>query len=80
MGADCSMCMICEELCPTHAMNAEMGEVSEKDKCIAWLRCIDTCPEDVLSINDLSPIWPLAIDMTKETEGSIRKKRSKIYL
>jgi flavodoxin/NAD-dependent dihydropyrimidine dehydrogenase PreA subunit len=80
MGADCSMCMICEELCPTHAMNAEMGEVSEKEKCIACLRCIDNCPEDVLSINDLRPVWPLALDMTKETEESVRKKRSKIYL
>jgi flavodoxin/NAD-dependent dihydropyrimidine dehydrogenase PreA subunit len=80
MGADCSMCMICEELCPTHAMNAEMGEASEKEKCIACLRCIDNCPEDVLSINDLRPVWPLALDMTKETEESVRKKRSKIYL
>ena len=79
MGADCSMCMICEELCPTHAMNAEMGEVSEKEKCIACLRCIDNCPEDVLSINDLSPIWPLALDMLKETEESMRNKSSKIY-
>ena len=80
MGADCSMCMICEELCPTHTMNAEMGEVSEKEKCIACLRCIDNCPEDVLSINDLSPIWPLALDMLKETEESMKKKSSKIYL
>lgn len=80
MGADCSMCMICEELCPTHAMNAEMGEVSEKERCIACLRCIDNCPEDVLSINDLSPVWPLALDMHKETEESMRNKSSKIYL
>jgi len=80
MGADCSMCMICEELCPTHAMNAEMGGVSGKEKCIACLRCIDNCPEDVLSINDLSPIWPLALDMLKETEESMRNKSSKIYL
>jgi len=80
MGADCSMCMICEELCPTHAMNAEKGEVSEKEKCIVCLRCIDNCPEDVLSINDLNPIWPIALDMLKETEESMRSKRSKIYL
>jgi Fe-S-cluster-containing hydrogenase component 2 len=72
--------MICEELCPTHAMNAEMGEANEKEKCIACLRCVDNCPEDVLSINDLRPVWPLALDMSKETEESVRKKRSKIYL
>ena len=80
LGADCSLCMICEEICPTHAMNAQMGEVSEKEKCIACLRCIDNCPEDVLSINDLSSIWPLALDMLKETEESMRNKISKIYL
>ena len=80
MGADCSLCMICEELCPTHAMNAEMGEVSEKEKCIGCLRCIDNCPEDALSINDLNPIWPMVLERLKETEESIGNKRSKIYL
>ena len=34
----------------------------------------------VLSINDLSPIWPLALDMLKETEESMMNKSSKIYL
>jgi flavodoxin/ferredoxin len=80
MGADCSMCMICEDLCPTQAMSAELGEVSEKEKCIACLRCIDNCPEEVLSINDLSPIWPLVLDMMKETEESMSNKNSRIYL
>lgn len=80
MGADCSLCMICEELCPTHAMNAVMGEVGEKEKCIACLRCMDNCPEDALSVNDLNLIWPLALEHLKETEESIRNKASKIYL
>ena len=80
MGADCSRCMTCEELCPTHAMSAEKGEVGEKEKCIACLRCIDNCPEDALSVNDLKPIWPLALEHLKETEESIRNKTSKIYL
>lgn len=79
-GADCGLCMICEELCPTRAMKAEMGEVGEKEKCIACLRCIDNCPEDALSINDLNPIWPVVLERLKETEESIRNKSSKIYL
>jgi ferredoxin/flavodoxin len=79
-GADCSLCMICEELCPTRAMNAETGEVKEKDKCIACLRCIDNCPEDALTINDLNQIWPLVLEHLKETEESIGKKSSRIYL
>jgi ferredoxin len=80
MGADCSLCMICEELCPTHAMKAETGEITEKEKCIACLRCIDNCPEDALGINDLSPLWPRVLDMLQETEESMRNKSSKIYL
>lgn len=79
-GADCSLCVICEELCPTQAMNAETGEVGEKDRCIACLRCVDKCPEDALSINDLKPIWPLVLEHLKETEESISNKSSRIYL
>jgi ferredoxin len=78
-GEECSMCMICEESCPTGAMNAERGS-AEQGKCIACLACVAKCPEDALKINDTSHIWAGKLEMEKVTEESIKQKKSKIYL
>jgi flavodoxin/NAD-dependent dihydropyrimidine dehydrogenase PreA subunit len=80
LGEDCSLCMDCETLCPTGTMNALNGEVRDKEKCIACLRCIDSCPEDALSINDCSLTWPLVLEKLQESEESLKIKCSKIYL
>ncbi|PKN35823.1 MAG: 4Fe-4S ferredoxin [Deltaproteobacteria bacterium HGW-Deltaproteobacteria-19] len=78
-GDDCSMCMICEELCPSGAMNAEPGE-ADKEKCIACLGCVHNCPDSVLKINDMSQGWALKLQMEQITEDEMRKKKSRIYL
>jgi ferredoxin/flavodoxin len=78
-GEECSMCMICEESCPTGAMNAEVGQ-AEQGKCIACLRCLANCPDDVLKVNDLSESWPFMLELHKTTEESIKGQKSKIYL
>jgi ferredoxin len=78
-GKECSMCMECEELCPTQAMSAEEGK-AKSGKCIACLRCVDVCPDGVLKINNLSGLWPMKLQMENETEETISKKKSKIYL
>ena len=80
LGENCSLCMDCETLCPTGAMNALEGEVRDKEICIACLRCIDICPEDALSINDCSSTWPLVLEKLQESEESLKNKHSKIYL
>jgi len=78
-GEACSLCMICEETCPTGAMNAETGE-AESGKCIGCLACVAKCPEDALKINDMSDNWAFKLEMEKVTEESIKEKKSKIYL
>jgi len=78
-GEACSMCMICEESCPTGAMNAEAGE-AESGKCIGCLACVAKCPEDALKINDMSDNWAFKLEMEEVTEESIKAKKSKIYL
>jgi ferredoxin len=77
-GKECSMCLDCEELCPTGAMDAESGE-ADKEKCIACLACVANCPEEVLKINDMSNSWSLRLDKEKVTEESLKKQKSKIY-
>jgi Fe-S-cluster-containing hydrogenase component 2 len=75
---ECSMCLDCEELCPTGAMDAESGD-ADKEKCIACLACVSNCPEEVLKINDMSNSWSHKLDMEKVTEESIKEQKSKIY-
>ncbi|MFO7963087.1 MAG: EFR1 family ferrodoxin [Desulfobacterales bacterium] len=78
-GAECRMCMLCEEMCPTGAMDAEIGDV-DKDKCIVCLRCVKDCPDEVLVINDLTPIFQKKMEADKETPDTLRAKKSKMYL
>jgi flavodoxin/ferredoxin len=77
-GEECSMCLDCEELCPTGAMEAESGE-ADKEKCIACLACVYNCPDEVLKINDMSHSWSPKLDMDKATEESLKEQKSKIY-
>lgn len=78
-GDDCSMCMVCEELCPSGAMNAEVGE-ADPGKCIACLGCVLNCPENALKINDMSPAWAFKLQAERTTEEEISRKKSRIYL
>jgi len=78
-GKECSMCMICEEICPTGAMKAETGE-AEKGKCIACLGCVANCPDQVLKINDTSKSWLNKLEKEKSSEETIASQKSKIYL
>ena len=78
-GQDCSMCMICEESCPTGAMDAQAGR-ADRGKCIVCLGCVANCPDQVLKINDLSPSWDFKLQMEKETAEDIKGKQSLFYL
>ena len=78
-GDECSMCMICEELCPTEAIKADVGE-AEKGKCIACLACMTNCHDNALKVNDMSKSWSSKLEMDNVTEESIKSQKSKIYL
>ncbi len=77
-GKECSLCLVCEELCPTGAMEAESGE-ADKEKCIACLACVSSCPEEALKINDMSKAWSKKLAKEKVDEESIQEQKSKIY-
>ncbi len=78
-GEACSLCMACEEICPTGAMQAEIGE-ADKGKCIGCLACVANCPENALKINDMSDSWAFKLELENTTEKGLKEKRSKIYL
>jgi len=77
-GEDCSMCMECEEQCPTDAITAEGGE-ADTDKCILCLRCVYVCPDQVLSISDMAPLFQAVMQRNNETKESLSKKESRSY-
>lgn len=78
-GEDCSMCLVCEESCPTEAMNAQYGE-ADKEKCIACLACVNNCPENVLKIKDISDGWSFKGEVEKIIGKNMKGQKSKIYL
>lgn len=77
-GKECTMCMICEEACPSGAMDAESGR-ADATKCIACLACVAACPDRVLTINDMSKSWTVKLGKEGLSEKSLKMKKSKIY-
>jgi menaquinone-dependent protoporphyrinogen IX oxidase/ferredoxin len=77
-GAECRMCLLCEDLCPSGAMNAETGE-ADADRCICCLRCVAVCPDEILTFLDLSAFFPKKMEMEQETPQSLGAKQSTIY-
>ncbi|GKX29103.1 (4Fe-4S)-binding protein [Vallitalea longa] len=75
---DCSMCGLCEKLCPVNAMDMKKGIAD--NRCIACFRCIANCPDGVLHTNDLSNSWDKKLEMHKMTEEEVNDLESKIYL
>ncbi|WP_113675044.1 EFR1 family ferrodoxin [Vallitalea guaymasensis] len=75
----CSMCGLCENICPTKAMDAQKG-IADIESCIACFRCIANCPEQVLHTNDISHTWEQKLGFHKTTKEGIDKMVSKIYI
>lgn len=75
----CSMCRLCEKICPTNAMDAVKG-TADADSCIACFRCIANCPDAVLHTNDLSNTWSKKLEFHKTTKEEIDNLESKVYL
>ncbi|MDK2866506.1 MAG: hypothetical protein PWP51_2399 [Clostridiales bacterium] len=75
----CTMCMLCETLCPTNAMNALKG-TADAEACIACFRCIANCPDSVLHTNDIAAAWENKLNMHQTTKKAIDQMKSQIFL
>jgi flavodoxin/ferredoxin len=76
---NCSMCLLCENLCPTNAMDAVKG-IADPMSCIACFRCVANCPDEVLDTNDISVTWENKLKMHHTTKDEIDQMESKIFL
>ncbi|WP_432407533.1 EFR1 family ferrodoxin [Wukongibacter sp. M2B1] len=75
---NCSMCGLCEKLCPVNAMDASIGTAN--NRCIACFRCIANCPEGILHTNDISGSWNKKLETHRMTQEEVESLESKIYL
>lgn len=78
-GEDCSMCKVCEENCPTAAMDAESGE-ADPEKCIGCLKCVDNCPDKALKIVDRTKGYTLMEKILNLTPEILASRKSKYFL
>ena len=76
---DCQMCLLCEELCPTGAMDAERGS-ADPELCMVCMRCLQVCPDQVIEFLDLGAIFQWKMQNDGETQETLSAKKSKMYL
>ncbi|MHA1149069.1 MAG: EFR1 family ferrodoxin [Promethearchaeota archaeon] len=74
---ECCMCRTCERLCPTGAMNAEKGE-PDSLLCIRCLRCVINCPDEILTIKDMSKHLHVIKKINHLTDDILEARISKI--
>ena len=72
------MCRTCEELCPSQAMNADLGE-ADNEKCLRCLKCLDNCPDNVLEIQDMSLLSEFILNANNLTKDELERRTSKFY-
>ncbi|MBN1801843.1 MAG: EFR1 family ferrodoxin [Candidatus Lokiarchaeota archaeon] len=78
-GSNCSLCNICEELCPTLAMDSKLGE-ADFEACIRCFRCFANCPENALKIGDLRRQLRLFEKVKKISSDDILTKESRFFI
>lgn len=76
--AECQMCMVCEELCPTGAMNAERGS-ADPELCMFCLGCLQACPDEVLQFIDMKAVFDWKMNNDGETQETLAAKKSILY-
>jgi len=77
---ECSMCLICENECPSQAIEALIGK-SDPGKCIECMHCIYICPDQVLKIDErMKNTYFDYLNHWELTEEMMNKKQSKIII
>ncbi|TFG00521.1 MAG: hypothetical protein EU542_08005 [Promethearchaeota archaeon] len=76
---DCSMCLKCEEECPTRAFNAQTGE-ADPDNCIRCMRCVVICPDNVIFMGDMSDFSQKVRSWRGLTNEKLKQLKSKYFL
>lgn len=76
--SECSMCLLCEENCPTNAFNAESGQASDI-KCISCMYCLKNCPDQAIKVGNATELYKSFKKRCDLTEKNIKEKKSIIF-
>jgi ferredoxin len=76
---NCTQCQICENVCPTGAIDIHKGAINMK-LCLHCFRCIINCPEDALKAPDLSQQFRVFKEMNNLSKEIINNKQSTILI
>jgi ferredoxin len=76
-AAECDLCGLCDNLCPTNAIDAE-NQIINEEKCIRCFSCVLNCPESVLEVGDLTRLYKMALKVEHLLEKEINNRKSKI--
>ena len=47
-------CSSRNRVCPAQAISKDNGKVTDKSKCISWMRCVSICPVHARSLNKVT--------------------------
>ncbi len=75
---ECSMCRMCEVVCPNAAFDADTGTTDPK-KCIRCMKCVQSCPDHVITLPDLSKEFQIFKLKSGLTEERLKGKISRIF-
>lgn len=70
VSKDCTQCGLCAEKCPVQAIDKRRPNMTDSQKCISCMRCIQICPKNARTINKA---MLLAVSTVLKKECSIHK-------
>lgn len=75
-GSGCTNCGLCVQKCPAGAISPEHPKETDKQKCIACMRCVCICPNHARTLNPLL----LAVASQKMKKACEGHKSNELFL
>ena len=72
----CTKCGLCAMKCPTGAISKDNPQVTDKNKCISCMRCVDVCPNQARKLDQEK----MAVIETAITKVKKIKKECELFL